>query len=452
MIRRAILSTILSAALAASLFVAPGHAAVPLTVRLSRPQMVGHGRLRVDVTIAGLHPELHPTIQSNATLNGQSIQGQALPVIASRIPTFIDLPAGRIRIGGDASVGEFPPVPPLEENMPAVIEVTVRQGNEVATERQTAMLLLPTIIVPGYLNDMTGTPGPAIMTVLEQRGYSAAAPSPNLFWFTYPSRKLSLQDGARALATYVRDVVLPTTYAARINVVGYSLGGLLTRWNLAFEPGWDRLVNRFVMVGVPNEGAVMPYVDGWYPLAAPWTQTPAARSLLPTFPFWRPASNGPWGYPPDAQNPVLAYLNAHPLPGGIRTYAFYGNRQPDPDGRGTWAGITGRLPKAGFSSGRGDGIVLAASALGLPINGGAGVPGLADRLVMKVDLGNVRHLSLLEAAIARVADVLTDRGEERGRCLAAFGRSSAKLLALVFTTHQTNDRCKSLASPSHRLR
>jgi hypothetical protein len=52
--------------------------------------------------------------------------------------------------------------------------------------------------------------------------------------------------------------------------------------------------------------------------------------------------------------------------------------------------------------------VLAASALGLPINGGAGVPGLAERLVMKVDLGDVRHLSLLWAAISKIADLLVD--------------------------------------------
>ena len=68
------------------------------------------------------------------------------------------------------------------------------------------------------------------------------------------------------------------------------------------------------------------------------------------------------------------------------------------------------MPNATFSYGPGDGIVLAASALGLSINGGAAVPGLADRLVMKVDLGSVPHLSLLDTAIPQIADALTDRG------------------------------------------
>ncbi|HET9000667.1 MAG TPA: hypothetical protein VFP86_13575 [bacterium] len=406
---RLLFSIALSGGLAASLYAANGQAAVPLAVTISRLQMIASGRVGFNVAIAGFQPELRPTIEGRATLGGQTVEGPQSPLTASRIPAFFDLPAGRVRIGGDASVAEFTPVPPFTENTPVAIELTVRQGGEVATARQTGVLLLPTVIVPGYLNDMAGKPDQAIMSVLGQRGYDAGGASPNLFWFTYPSRSLDLEKAAWALAAYVRDVVLPASYAARINVVGYSLGGLMARWNLAFEPGWDRLVDRFVMVGVPNEGAVMSYVDAWYPLAAPWAGTPAARSMLPTFPFWRPAPGAPWGFPPNAQNPVLAELNTHALPERVRAYAFFGNRQPDPDGRGTWAGITGQLPGARFSPGPGDGIVLAASALGLPINGGAGVPGLADRLVMKVDLGDVRHLSLLGAASSKIADVLVDQ-------------------------------------------
>ena len=404
MMRRALLFLVLSAVLAASSCVSHGQAAVPLGVRIPRIQMAAPGRVRFDVTITGLQPERQPTIKVTAALSGQTIEALSLPVNAPRIPGFLDLPAGRIRIGGDASIGEFTPVPPLEENMPVAIEVAVRQGGAVATARQTGVLLLPTIIAPGYLNDMSGKPDPEILSVLTQRGYRATGGSPSVFWFTYNSRGLSLGQAGRALAAYVREVVLPRTYAARINVVGYSLGGLLTRWNLVFEPGWDHLVNRFVMVGVPNEGVVMSYVNGWYPLASPWARTPAARNLLPTFPFWRPAPRAAWGFPPDAWNPALAELNTHPLPEGIRAYAFYGT------GARTEVGITGRLPEAGFSYGPGDGIVLAGSALGLPVNGGVGVPGLADRFVMQVDLGGVRHRGLLGAAIRKIVDVLIGRG------------------------------------------
>jgi hypothetical protein len=372
--------------------------------------MTAHGRVRFDVLITGLQPELGPTIEGTANLGDQTIQGSPGAVVASRIPAALDLPAGRVRIGGDAAVAEFTPVPPLRENMPVTIALTVRQGDQVASARVTGMLLLPTVIVPGYLNDMSGKPNAGVVATLQQRGYRSTGGSPDLFWFTYPSRSLDLPEAARALAAYVRDVVLPAAYADRINVVGYSLGGLLVRWDMAFESGWDQLVDRFMMVGVPNEGAVMSYVDGWYFLAAPWAQTKAARTLMPTFPFWRADSRTPWCIPPDAQNPSLAELNQRPLPDGVRVYAYYGDRKPDAAAAGTWAGVTGNLPNATFSYGPGDGIVLASSALGLSINGGGAVPGLADHLVMKVDLGSIPHMSLLDAAIPQIADALTDRG------------------------------------------
>jgi hypothetical protein len=160
--RRAFLALILSGAVAATLCVRSGQTAVPLAVTISRLQMVAPGRVgfdvtRFDVTIAGLRPELTPTIEGAATVGG-AIHGPRAPAPGARILAAIDLPAGRIRVGGDASVVEFPPVPPIEENTPIGLDLTVRQGAEVATARQAGMLLLPTVIVPGYLNDFGGSP------------------------------------------------------------------------------------------------------------------------------------------------------------------------------------------------------------------------------------------------------------------------------------------------------
>jgi hypothetical protein len=409
--RRAVLALTLSGAFAASLCAGSGHAAVPLAVTISRLQMVAPGRVGFEIRIEGLRPELAPAAEGTATVGGQTIKKPPAPVAGARVPVVIDLPAGRIRVGGNAPVADFPPVPRLEENTPISLDLTVRQGGEVATARQTGVLLLPTVIVPGYLNDVGGKPHAGIISALEQRGYHLTAASPDLFWFSYRSRALGLKDAANALAAYVRETVLPKTYAARINVVGYSLGGLLARWNLAFEPGWDHLVNRFVMVGVPNQGAVISYVYAQYAVAG-LARTAAARDLIPTFPYWQPDPGGPWRFPPDGQNPALAGLNTHLLPTGIRAYAFYGNAgQYDARDEGTAAGVAGdlrELQKPVFF-GPGDGVVLTASALGLPINGGPGIPGLADQLVMKVDLGPVGHSSLLAAASTKIADALTDR-------------------------------------------
>lgn len=388
--------------------------------------MVAPGRVGFDVTIAGLRPELTPTIEGTATVGGRVIHGPRAPVPGARIPAAIDLRAGRIRVGGDASVVEFPPVPPIEENTPIGLDVTVRQGAEVATALQAGTLLLPTVIVPGYLNDLGGKPEAGIIATLEQRGYHATGASPDVFWFSYRSRALGVKDAAQALAAYVREVVLPKTYAVRINVVGYGLGGLLARWNLAFEPGWDHLVNRFVMVGVPNQGVAMSYVYAWYAIAG-LARTAAARDLNPTFPHWQAEPGGPWRVPPNGQNPALTALSAHLLPEGIRAYAFYGNQgQSDTHDQGTWAGVTGdlrELQRAVFSFGPGDWVVPTASALGLPINGGPGIPGLADQLLMKVDLGPVGHRSLLAAAGTKIAHVLTDQQAAAPRGLPMKGEN-----------------------------
>ena len=406
--RNVIVSLALSAALAVSLTATRGQAAAPLSVRLSSPQGAGPGRVRVDATIAGLDPDLHPTIQQSIVLGLRTRQGKPFPVIGPRMPYVVDLPAGAVRVGG-VVVDEFAPLPPLEDNTSISFAVTVRQGGEVATATVTDLLLLPTVIVPGYLNDFWGGKvDVGAVTALEARGFRTTGPSPTLFWFGYPSRTLSLNAAAQELAAYVRTTVLPATYATRINLVTFSLGGLVARWNMASQPGWDRLVNRFVMIAVPNEGSVLSYVDGWYPLGG-LARTPAARTLLPTFPFWRSNLSAEWTIPPGSANTVLNELNTHPLPASVRAYVFYGDFPQRGAAPGTLVGVTGALPQADVSYGPGDGIVLAASALGLPINGSPGVPGLAERLALKVDLGPTHHQSLFAASGPRVADALLDR-------------------------------------------
>jgi hypothetical protein len=118
--------------------------------------------------------------------------------------------------------------------------------------------------------------------------------------------------------------------------------------------------------------------------------------------------------PPDAENPLLDELNARPIPPDIRVYLFYGSHDPrDSAGPQTSVGITGLLPDAALAFGAGDGMVLAASAQGLPILGGKGVPALADRAVLRVNLGPVYHTRLLEVAAGRVAGALLDRFDSR---------------------------------------
>ncbi|HEV2357504.1 MAG TPA: hypothetical protein VGZ23_07840 [bacterium] len=325
-----------------------------------------------------------------------------------------DLPHGVIRTGG-RQIGSFPPVAPLTDNLKFPIDVAIRRGGTVVTERREVTLLLPTVIIPGY-SDERRPPDRVVLSRLAQYGYTEAGGLPTLFWFSYQSHTMGLEEGAQALAAYARRVVLPTTYAAKINVVGYSVGGLFARWNIAYDvDGWSSLVNRLILVAVPNEGAVLPYLGEHAPSFFPFaglSKTRLARVMMPVFPFWRPTAAAPWSLPPDAGNSLLAGLNERPIPPEVRVYLLYGNNDPShPGGPQTAAGLTGALPGATVSFGPGDGIVLTASALGFPINGSPAVPALAGRGVMRVDLGRVYHTHVLQAAAVRAAAALQDRFE-----------------------------------------
>jgi hypothetical protein len=99
-----------------------------------------------------------------------------------------------------------------------------------------------------------------------------------------------------------------------------------------------------------------------------------------------------------------------PIPADIRLYIFYGSSEPrDPATGHTLVGITGGSP----SYAPGDGIVLAASAQGLPIQGGSGVAAFADREIPRVNLGSVGHMLLLRAGAERIVAALMDRMRDK---------------------------------------
>ena len=391
--------------LSASLWTPSGGAAVPFAVRVSSPDLVAPGRVSFDVLTRGLDTSRAETIEGHAVVGGTTIELPATNLASpvDRLAVVLDLGAGQVWIGG-AAAASFTPIPPIGRNTPVNLEILVRQDGETAIGRQTGLLMLPVVLVPGYLNEMLGK-RQDLLAVFRRRGYRDGGPSPNLFWFKYRSKSLGVEETARLLAAYVRDVVLPGAYASRVNVVGYSAGGLSARWDAAFDPSWARLLNALFLVAVPNEGSVMAYLYAWYP-AAKLARTRTARCFLPTYPYWRPTPGAPWQIPRGAENVELERLNAQPLPDGTRVYVFYGSRPPAAgNSPGTLAAVTGSLPEAAFLYGAGDGILLSGSVLGQPINGGAEVAGLSSRFTTPVNLGPLDHFAVLRAAVPRIAEI-----------------------------------------------
>ena len=73
------------------------------------------------------------------------------------------------------ATAHFSPIPPPSDNAAVRLDVTVRQDGATATDRQTGTLLLPTVIVPGYLNEFWGAPS---LDVALRSGYRASGPAP----------------------------------------------------------------------------------------------------------------------------------------------------------------------------------------------------------------------------------------------------------------------------------
>ena len=431
--RSSVIATIVAALLAALAAPASGQQEQPPRIEILDAGMVHGHILRVEITTSGLHPRAAeiPSVDLEAWLEGVPAQGSLLLIhMPSRFAMDIDLPGGAVRVGV-VKVGEFAPIQPFMDNVRFPIRVTLRQETGVATATRIVTILLPTVIVPGYMNELSDRSTEAL-TGFIRHGYRDDGPAPTVFWFEYPSHSVTLEKGAHRLAEYIRHVVLAQTYAAKVNVVGYSFGGLMARWNVQFDvDGWGTLVNRLILVGVPNEGSVLAYAYRHTPTFLPYAylaHSPAVNEMTPTFPFWRAAPTQPWDMPPDGGNPMLAQLNARPMPEGIRVWVFYGSGQPGD--ANTMAGVTAS-PQSGDRA-AGDGIVLAASAEGLPIHGGGGVPALLAPDVVHVDLGCVGHRVMLAAASDRLVTALLDRfleGSVSGASSSA-ARSGSSLVGI----------------------
>ncbi len=405
-------------AICLAFFVSSAGAAAPArpAVSVEPAGMADPHTIRLAVSTAA-RADAGPLTLTVAMPPGTAVAELPLAHMPNRFPMLLDLARGEVSVGG-VRIGAFAPLPPPSDNIRVEVAVTVRDRTGTATSRTAVDLLLPTVIVPGYRNESTYVPDP-ILAAMERAGYKSTGPAPTVFWAAYGSATLSVGDEAEEIGRYLRRVVRPAVYASRINVIGYSVGGLVARWALAEDAAdWRGLVNRLVLVGVPDEGIVIAYLADRMLPATPltgWAHGPLVRDLYPTFPYWRAGPGQPWSFPPGGVGITLARLHRIPLPDSIRVYVIYGD-DPRTNGTGfdTVEGITGGVRGGVLSRGPGDGLVLAASAQGLPIHGGPGDPALAHNLVCRVDVGPVYHTHLLRAAVPRIAGMLRDRWQPFG--------------------------------------
>ena len=102
---------------------------------------------------------------------------------------------------------------------------------------------------------------------------------PCAIWRYNNSGRVSIEDLARVLAAELKHLDRP------VNLIGYSMGGLVVREALRQEPGLK--VRKVVILNSPNHGSAAAFL---VPLSA-------CREMRPGSAFLRQLNAAPWNYP-----------------------------------------------------------------------------------------------------------------------------------------------------------
>jgi hypothetical protein len=408
----------------------------------------------VQVNITG-HFSQDPTtakaLSVEATINGIPVSS-IYPLSSSAVgdqpkSLFIDLstagPAGSA-------------VPKFADNQTFTLTATINEGSQTNTSQTDAEIPLPVVHVHGILTDCLGDRIPhklfeylksAHPAYVEDPGVSngtadnmltpATYPYPTLVSFDYKSMQKSVTAVASDLDTFIRQQVLKQTYAAKVNIVAHSLGGIISRAAITFN-GTGAVVNELILVGSPSEGATLaplalnfwstfrlvtlsaaivypPFADAAACILVGTQDT--ARELQPTYPWWAAnkadVANGPLGIPAGSVAPVLGFLNSLGLDPGVKYYGLVAGGILTPTklwGRNSlWPGelAAGKPPLSDNTAYEpGDGIVPLRSqeALETPWTRGS----LAGQLNVYDNVGPVFHTDYFKAqrVNADVASIL----------------------------------------------
>ena len=265
-------------------------------------------------------------VKFNATINGQPIE-EEIDV------TELTQPGEEVKIGIDLS-GNLDPATPLKidlkkwkvkrftKNEKFILRAIAyfKHGPVSEPDEKEVKILLPTIVIHGLMGAPVG-PFPTwfqtflsrflsffayhnLMNYLQREtrgdfitGYDVDEETlmgtkayKTLWWFSYDSVKGKPQKVAQKLDQLITQQIIDpengATYAAKVNLIGHSLGGLVARYYTASWGGAEK-VHRVIMIGTPNNGSSKFYLasSGWSRKRVErcLTQMPFFGWLIPTY-------------------------------------------------------------------------------------------------------------------------------------------------------------------------
>ena len=242
-------------------------------------------------------------------------------------------------------------------------------GGKTLDATHDVIVLLPVVIVPGinplafYDGNIYGGDGtfPQLETFLRQEsqnyiasknafgdGYSLIKDAPNyptLNTLEYDRNNATLSEGASALATLIANIK-SATYAAVVNIVTHSKGGLVARRYVVDDQ--QLTVRHLIMTAPPNAGAVLAETYG--------AKIEGYMNLRPVWKWFRSTAKLNRKFADVSFNPELRLLNNIPVPQNVLYTILYSNSL------NTDAALTNDSHE--IVSLPGDSIVTALSALG----------------------------------------------------------------------------------------
>lgn len=329
----------------------------------------------------------------------------------------------------------------LETALHFDVTVTLAETGGAETSQQvSADIPLPCVVIAGFANENTPGSMTVFTTALNVAAggvYTTAGDHPTLVVHEYPSLSESLSTLGKGLGRRVQSTLRGTVFA-KVDLVGYSYGGLVARSFLA--QGGGEAVRRCAFLGTPNKGTPVAYIavglgstgqldtfladnpslaDLATVILSPDAQQ-SLRNMYPTY-SWatmpNPITQQPMAVPTfllesflgDSSTPLTG-LNAVAPPAGVTFDAFFYTSTGTTVGTVDIVDVSaiqagGQVDPAQIATGSGDGVVPAHSVWM------QGVAGWSSAITQH-DIGAGSHLTMTgdvlnPAFLPVLADLLT---------------------------------------------